>query len=372
MTAAEAVLWPERYSLYDLMVARATMGEASFESEFQNNPIDPSKCEWSAKYFDYPGFYFERWPNTLALKTMFVDPSKGRESKPGDYSAIITLGRDPAGVLYVDCNARNDRDAETIVQTTMEIYRQFRADAIGFEVNGFQELFCILFRQADEASRTHTPIWAVDNRTNKQVRIRRLGTYLAQRLIRFKAGSPGVALLIEQMRDFPNGTYDDCCFVTGTMVETECGPRPIERIKPGDYVLTRFGYSRVVASGCTGVKPTLRLAMADGSALCGTHNHPVFDGIAFAPMRSSDMLWAWHENTKLPNPKSFALRGVRAIEKRNGPIAPVYNLTVEAGEYFANGFLVHNCDALEGAIRIAVDLHNGRTQSQQPPTIFRT
>ncbi|MBP8183356.1 MAG: hypothetical protein KAX88_04575 [Rhodoferax sp.] len=26
--------------------------------------------------------------------------------------------------------------------------------------------------------------------------------------------------------------------------------------------------------------------------------------------------------------------------------APVYNLTVEGGEYYANGILVHNCDAL--------------------------
>ena len=36
--------------------------------------------------------------------------------------------------------------------------------------------------------------------------------------------------------------------------------------------------------------------------------------------------------------------------------APVYNLTV-AGEheYFAGGFLVHNCDALEGALRLAIE-----------------
>jgi hypothetical protein len=45
--------------------------------------------------------------------------------------------------------------------------------------------------------------------TNKEVRIRRLGTYLAQRLFRFKRRSPGTALLVQQLQDFPVGDYDD-------------------------------------------------------------------------------------------------------------------------------------------------------------------
>jgi predicted phage terminase large subunit-like protein len=45
--------------------------------------------------------------------------------------------------------------------------------------------------------------------TNKEVRIRRLGTYLAQRLLRFKNRSPGTALLVQQMMDFPVGDHDD-------------------------------------------------------------------------------------------------------------------------------------------------------------------
>jgi hypothetical protein len=44
---------------------------------------------------------------------------------------------------------------------------------------------------------------------NKQVRIRRLGPYLSQRKLRFKSRSPGTALLVQQMRDFPVGDHDD-------------------------------------------------------------------------------------------------------------------------------------------------------------------
>ncbi len=53
------------------------------------------------------------------------------------------------------------------------------------------------------------PVYPIDNTANKQVRIRRLGTYLAQRKLRFKSRSPGTALLIQQMRDFPVGDHDD-------------------------------------------------------------------------------------------------------------------------------------------------------------------
>jgi hypothetical protein len=42
---------------------------------------------------------------------------------------------------------------------------------------------------------------------------------------------------------------------------------------------------------------------------------------------------------------SFALVRVVSVKKTNR-IAPVYNLTIESGEYVANGILVHNCDSL--------------------------
>ena len=53
------------------------------------------------------------------------------------------------------------------------------------------------------------PIYAFDNHVPKIVRIRRLTSLLAQGRIKFKADSPGARLLVEQLRDFPNGDHDD-------------------------------------------------------------------------------------------------------------------------------------------------------------------
>ena len=55
------------------------------------------------------------------------------------------------------------------------------------------------FQRAGQEQRVVLPIYELDNRVNKQVRIRRLGPYLAQRKLRFKSRSPGTALLVEQI-----------------------------------------------------------------------------------------------------------------------------------------------------------------------------
>ena len=51
--------------------------------------------------------------------------------------------------------------------------------------------------------------WAIENRVNKQTRIRRLGPYLSNRRIKFKSGSPGTRLLVEQLKEFPLADHDD-------------------------------------------------------------------------------------------------------------------------------------------------------------------
>ena len=53
------------------------------------------------------------------------------------------------------------------------------------------------------------PLCTINNQVNKLVRIRRLTPYLSNRQLRFKGGSPGARLLVEQLRDFPNGDHDD-------------------------------------------------------------------------------------------------------------------------------------------------------------------
>ena len=65
------------------------------------------------------------------------------------------------------------------------------------------------------------------------------------------------------------------CFVAGTQVITESGPRPIESISVGDRVLTRDGYHRVVDTGSSESVVGV-VGFSDGTTLVGTHDHPVW------------------------------------------------------------------------------------------------
>ena len=202
------VLWPEAESLYELMCLRATIGSAAFAAEKQGDPVDPSVCEWPSGYFDYPGFWFERWPEHLAVKTLGLDPSKGQDAKKGDYSAYVKLGFDGKGILYCEADLQR-RDSERIVADGVEHVRLFRPDGFAIETNTFQELFVVDFQRVGRERHVHLPMYGVNNQVKKEVRIRRIGPYLAQRKLRFKARSPGTLLLVQQLRDFPVGDHDD-------------------------------------------------------------------------------------------------------------------------------------------------------------------
>ena len=201
------VLWPQRQSLYDLMKHRAVIGSAAFEHEHQGNPVDPEAQEWGPDYFDYPGFWFDQWPDGM-LRVMGCDPSKGKDAKAGDYSAYVLYGLAPNGTEYVEADLKR-RPPEQIVADGVEHYRLFRPEGMALETNTFQELFQADFMRVAREQKVDLRVYPFENMVNKLVRIRRNGPYLYQRRARFKARSPGTMLLIEQLRDFPTGEHDD-------------------------------------------------------------------------------------------------------------------------------------------------------------------
>lgn len=208
MNAGASLLWPEEEDLYRLMCMRAESGHTAFEREKQNSPVNPDLCEWPEAYFDET-IWFDTWPEQLRVKTLALDPSKGSESRRGDYSALVMLGVDRQGILYLEADLAR-RPTPQIVADGVELYRKFRPDAFGIEANQFQDLlrgeFEAEFRRQGVLGGRPS---ALENRANKQVRIRRLGPYLAGRRLRFKSDSPSTRLLVEQLKEFPVGDHDD-------------------------------------------------------------------------------------------------------------------------------------------------------------------
>jgi predicted phage terminase large subunit-like protein len=200
-------LWPERFGIDDLMRMKASIGEYQWSALYQQKPRSGGGTEWPDSYFP-KSIWFDEWPKTISLKTIGVDPSKGRDGKHGDYSSIVKLGRDTDGTLYVEADMAR-MNSELIVSTVLETQRNYRADAIAIETNQFQELLAVQLQERARSAGMGIPIVPIVNTVSKNVRIRRLGPYLGQTQIRFKAGSAGTKLLVDQLRDFPVSEYDD-------------------------------------------------------------------------------------------------------------------------------------------------------------------
>jgi predicted phage terminase large subunit-like protein len=200
-------LWPEMYPAEKLEMVKASRTNYYWAAMYQQNPQAEASAEWPDSFFG-PSIWFTEWPHGPACKAVALDPSKGKDAKFGDYSAFVLVAVDQAGTMYVDADL-DIRDTSIIVDTALEIQGRFRPDWFGLETNQFQELLATIILTECKNRQVMIPIYTMENTVKKEVRIRRLTPYLARGNIRFKGGSKGARLLVEQLRDFPNGDHDD-------------------------------------------------------------------------------------------------------------------------------------------------------------------
>jgi predicted phage terminase large subunit-like protein len=177
-----------------------------FDQEYGASFLSIEGAEWPAEYFP-DSIWFDDWPTDLTIRTGGLDPSKGKDAKSGDYSAIVTLGRCKDGKLWCEADLGR-RTAEVIVDALLERHATHQAEAWAIETNQFQELLAVQLAATARARGMPLPIVQMVNTVNKQVRIRRLGPYLARGEIRFR-NTPGTRLLVDQLREFPEGKHDD-------------------------------------------------------------------------------------------------------------------------------------------------------------------
>ena len=179
LEAGAEVLWPEVEDLYALMCLRVDSGRTAFAREKQSTPVNPESCEWPEEYFaDH--IWFDEWPTVFQVRAMALDPSKGGQDKVGDYSAIVWVGIDRTGLIYVQADLAR-RPTSQMVADTVGRFRDFQPDALGIETNSFQELLAgeviaefrrqnLLARrrrengQSGEQAGPHPPAWCRTSR----------------------------------------------------------------------------------------------------------------------------------------------------------------------------------------------------------------
>jgi predicted phage terminase large subunit-like protein len=206
-------LWPERYGR-DWMEARKKSYtirgyEWMWESLYQQNPPATLNSEFSPDYFgDFIWFDSPPPPDQVLWRVMTLDPSLGRSDK-SDYSAIVSITLTKDITMYVDADLQR-RSASHIVRDAIALGRAFNPHVFGVEANGFQSLLQDTFWNECRAQGVMLNVQGITSTQNKIERIRAtLTEYLHRGRFRFRRGSPGAALLVEQLKGFPTAKHDD-------------------------------------------------------------------------------------------------------------------------------------------------------------------
>ncbi len=215
MLEGTAVLWEDKLSYYDLMVIRVSEGTASFNSEIQNDPIDPENCTFQEEWFDFWDDEGKVQPDFSDPRFLFIganDPSLGKNRK-SDTSAIITLAKDTqTGFIYVLLADIARRQPDQIITDALETSRRLKREykrpfcQFGVETVQFQYYFAEIMRQKSAEAGEYLPITEIASVQNKDARIQSLQPFVKNGYLKF---SRRHKTLLEQMMQYPMGKNDD-------------------------------------------------------------------------------------------------------------------------------------------------------------------
>ena len=213
MLEGTKVLWGELEDYYALMELRISEGRASFDSEKQNEPVDPADClfqESNFLFWDDDHSSAEGLIGSMRGRfSMFgaCDPSMGKQGRGGDDSAIISLLRDDlTGFLYVlDADIKR-RKPDAIIDDVIAYHQLREYRTFVMEVNQFQEFLSDELKRRSREKGIYIPVRDRRNCTDKIGRIQSLQPLISNGTVRLCRRH---VMLVEQLRHFPLGAHDD-------------------------------------------------------------------------------------------------------------------------------------------------------------------
>lgn len=206
------VLWDEKLSYYDLMEIKVSEGEASFNSELQNDPVDPENATFNPEWFDY---YEPELVDFSSPEFIFIganDPSLGKNKK-SDTSSIINLALSTkTGYMYVVDASVEKRKPDVIIDDVFEMQRRLKRDygkgfyKFGVEVVQFQYYFKEVMAAKSVEEGEYIPIEEIQSTVNKTLRIESLQPVIKNKYLKFNRDHK---TLLKQLQEFPMGKNDD-------------------------------------------------------------------------------------------------------------------------------------------------------------------
>lgn len=186
------VLWPDGDPYYNLMIDKLK-DLSGFLTEKMNESVDLSKVYVTREILHWENFYtnlevkdaIERAFNN---KLIFgaIDPSLGKKSRKGDYSAIVTLARDPkSGYIFVlDINLKR-RSVDDQIHAILAFHEKFKYKLFAVETNAFQYVVAESLRKKSRELGIYVPVEEINNYQDKKMRFESIVPFLKDGTIVF-------------------------------------------------------------------------------------------------------------------------------------------------------------------------------------------
>lgn len=212
MLEGTEVLWEDKLSYYDLIEMKVTEGEASFNSELQNDPVDPDNATFNEEWNDYYEPELMDWKSPEFIFIGSNDPSLGKNKK-SDTSAIINLALSiKTGYMYVVDASIEKRKPDVIIEDIFQMSQRLKRDyakgfyKFGVETVQFQYYFKEVMAHRSVEEGEYLPIEEIQSSANKKLRIESLQPIIKNKYLKF---SKEHKALLKQLREFPMGRNDD-------------------------------------------------------------------------------------------------------------------------------------------------------------------
>lgn len=200
MDAGAQTSWAAR-GVLALMKIRARDGHATFDSEYQNDPVSGEAAPFASALQ-----YWTDLPHDL-IYFGALDPSLGKAGASRDPSAIIVGGYHRAtGKLYIVEAQIKKRLPDLIIEDVIRLHKQYRCKLWFVETVQFQEFLKDELVKRSAARGVPVPARAVKPITDKLLRIETLQPHMANGLILLHDSQQA---LVQQFRHFPMADHDD-------------------------------------------------------------------------------------------------------------------------------------------------------------------
>ena len=206
-------LWPGRFDYYALNVKREEIGDDSFNAEFQMSPSDPGEASFDMKEVRFIEDTFKSEIELFQTRSKYLefyascDWSSGKHILSGDYSAIVVLARDiETNIMYVICADIARRRTSKTIDDIMSYCKIWPIRKLVIETNQAQDMLADLLQERLNKENLMTEIVRIVHTGDKTARIHNLQPLInTARLVLSKRHH----LLLEELKSFPCGRYDD-------------------------------------------------------------------------------------------------------------------------------------------------------------------